>query len=359
MERTDSRKSKTFQAHLPYRKWLISISGLGFLAIIVFCIACGMGSVSISPWTTAKILTHHWLFIPWPVTWTPIEETILLDIRVPRVLLALVAGISLASSGSVFQSLLRNPLADPFVIGVSTGAALGAIIAMALNLQASVWGVWGVPLLSFGGGLLTILLILAIAQNRGKVYAQTLLLAGVIVNAFFSALIMFITSIMDPNRIQTYMFWLIGHLDSPDTRLLGVCSLYVAVGWVILFAQSRALNAMSFGEETAIQLGIRVERTKRIAFVAAALMAGAVVSLSGIIGFIGLIIPHLIRSLVGSDHRVLLPASAIGGGAFLMAADTLARTVIAPTELPVGVVTALFGAPFFLYILRSRYWKIF
>jgi iron complex transport system permease protein len=344
---------------LPYGKWITSFAGLLVMAIMIFCVSCAFGAVSISPWTTAKILTHRWFLIPWPVTWSPMEETILLDIRVPRVLLALLAGISLATSGSVFQSLLRNPLADPFVIGVSTGAALGAIIAMAFNLQASAWGIWGIPLLSFAGGLLTILLILAIAQNRGKVYAQTLLLAGVIVNAFFSALIMFITSVMDPNHIQTYMMWLIGHLDTADTRLLGVCSLYVAIGWIILFSQSRALNALSFGEETAVQLGIKVESTKRISFVAAALMAGAVVSLSGIIGFIGLIIPHIIRSLVGSDHRILLPASAIGGGAFLMAADTVARTAIAPTELPVGVITALCGAPFFLYILRSKFWKHF
>jgi len=345
--------------HVPFRRWLVILGILMILLFVMICICTAIGPVGISPWIAIKVITRKLLNIPWSVDWQAMDDTILLEIRFPRILLAALVGFALASSGVIYQTLLRNPLADPFIIGVSSGAAVGAIVAMALHISQSIWGFMGVPLFAFLGGLLTIILILSLAQTRGRIHAHTLLLAGVIVNAFFSAVIMFIASVIDASRIQSYMLWMIGHLDVTDSKLLAVVGIYVLIGWVILLLYSRHLNVMSFGEETAQQLGINVERTKKIVFIASSLIAGAVVSISGIIGFIGLMIPHIMRSWVGSDHRILLPASALGGAIFMVVTDTIARTILAPTEIPVGVITALCGAPFFIYLLRSRRWRSF
>jgi iron complex transport system permease protein len=341
------------------KKW-ISILVILLLALgIAICIGAGLGAVSISPITTAKVLTHHFLQIPWLSSWSEMEKTIILDVRLPRIMVALLAGFALASAGVIFQALLRNPLADPFVIGVSSGAAVGAVIAMALHLPISWFGISTIPVFSFLGGLGTILLIFTIAQTRGRIQSTTLLLAGVIVNAFFSAVIMFLASVIDADNIQRFILWMMGHLEIVEPKLLIVVSVLLFFGWIILLIYSRDLNVLSLGEESASQLGIDVERTKKIVFIAAALISGAVVSISGIIGFVGLLIPHIVRSFVGSDHRILLPASGLSGAIFLILADTIARTIIAPTEIPVGVITALCGAPFFIYILRSKKWRGF
>ncbi|MCX7920276.1 MAG: iron chelate uptake ABC transporter family permease subunit [bacterium] len=326
---------------------------------ITICLSTGFGAVSINPITTMKILTAQFLRFPWQMNWSMTEQTIILDVRLPRILVALLAGFALASAGVIFQALLRNPLADPFVIGVSSGAAVGAVIAMALPLPSSWLGLSTLPIFSFLGGLGTIVIIFAIAQSNGRLHSITLLLAGVIVNAFFSAIIMVLASVIEADNIQRFILWMMGHLDIVDPKLLFVVSLFLLFGWIILWVYSRHLNVLSLGDESAMQLGIDVERTKRIVFIAAAIIAGAVVSISGIIGFIGLMIPHIVRSIVGSDHRILLPAAGLSGAIFLILADTIARTIIAPTEIPVGVITALTGAPFFIYILRSKKWRGF
>ena len=309
--------------------------------------------------TTFKLVCSHYLGINTTANSLPEESIILFDIRIPRVLLAVLVGFALATAGVVYQTLLRNPLADPFVIGVSSGSALGAMVAMALRINQTLWGAWGIPLFAFIGGTSTVFIILLLARNHGHFQSQSLLLAGVIVNAFFSAMIMFISTVIDPGKIQTYMFWMIGHLETVSPSMLKACYVYVIIGWIILWINSRALNALSFGEETAKQLGIPIDHIKILIFIVASLVAGAVVSVSGIIGFVGLIVPHIVRSMVGSDHRILLPCSALGGALFLVVADTIARVIISPAELPVGVITALCGAPFFIYLLRSRYWKHF
>lgn len=342
-----------------FKQWIVVSLILLIILGLVICLSTGLGAVSISPLTTMKVLTNHFLNIPWQMNWSEMEQTILLDVRLPRIYIALLAGFALASAGVIFQALLRNPLADPFVIGVSSGAAVGAVIAMALNLPITWFGLSTIPLFSFLGGLGTILLIFTIAQTKGRLQSTTLLLAGVIVNAFFSAVMMFLASVIDADNIQRFMLWMMGHLEIVEPKLLIVVAIFIALGWIILWIYSRHLNVLSLGEESAAQLGVEVERTKKIVFIAAALIAGAVVSISGIIGFVGLMIPHIVRSFVGSDHRILLPASGLCGAIFLILADTIARTIIAPTEIPVGVITALCGAPFFIYILRSKKWRGF
>ncbi len=279
---------------------------------------------------------------------------ILMQVRLPRVILAFLVGGSLAAVGVGLQALLRNPLADPYVLGISSGAALGAACAMLFGLGVTAIGISLLPLCAFGGGLLSILLVYRIAVSHGHLPLHTLLLAGVILNAVFSALIMFMTSIMDPNRSFGMMSWLMGTLLAPDYPALLALALYLGIGGIVLFAQARPLNLLAFGEQTARSLGIEVESVKKRVFVTSALLTGAVVSVSGLIGFVGMVIPHAVRIVVGADHRLLLPASALAGGMFLTAADALARTLLAPGEIPVGVVTALAGGPFFLYLLMRR-----
>jgi iron complex transport system permease protein len=291
--------------------------------------------------------------------WTAMESgepraIILLHVRLPRVLLAFMVGACLAAVGVALQALLRNPLADPYVLGISSGAALGAALAMLLGVGATAMAVSSLPLFAFIGGLLSIAIVYRIAVSYGHLPVHTLLLAGVVLNAIFSALIMFITSIMDPNRSFGMMSWLMGTLLAPDYPALGALALYVGLGTAVLASQSSALNILTLGEESARSLGVSVERLKKMIFVTAALLTGAVVSVSGLIGFVGMVIPHAVRLLVGPDHRLLLPASALVGGMFLVIADALARTLLAPSEIPVGVVTALAGGPIFLYLLSRR-----
>lgn len=279
---------------------------------------------------------------------------ILLYVRLPRVLLGFMVGACLAAVGVGLQALLRNPLADPYVLGISSGAALGAAVAILLGIGTTVLAVSALPLCAFAGGLLSILIVYRIAVSYGRLPVHTLLLAGVVLNAIFSALIMFITSIMDPTRSFGMMAWLMGTLTAPRYSTLAVLAAYLLVGCLVLFRQAQPLNLLTLGEESARSLGVEVELVKKAVFFTSALLTGVVVSVSGLIGFVGMVIPHAVRLVVGADHRMLLPASAMVGGIFLMAADTVARTVLAPAEIPVGVVTALAGGPFFMYLLMSR-----
>jgi iron complex transport system permease protein len=287
------------------------------------------------------------------------KGVILLEIRLPRLLLAGMVGGTLAMVGVTLQALLRNPLADPFVIGVSSGTALGAIFAILSGLNLSLLGFTATPLFGFLGGLMTLLFLYRLSQVHGKILVQTLLLGGVILNAMISAVIMFITYMVDPNKIVGVLYWLMGNLGSVEIGALGIVALYLLIGMGILLGLARGLNLLALGEETALSLGLESERTKRMAFFATALLTGAVVSVSGLISFVGIMIPHVLRILIGPDHRLLLPASLLGGGIFLMAADTVARSLISPTEIPVGVITALCGGPFFLYLLKRGRMRFF
>jgi iron complex transport system permease protein len=257
-------------------------------------------------------------------------------------------------AGSVLQALLRNPLADPFVLGISSGAAVGAVLAILFGLGTTFLGTYAVPGSAFGGALFTLFLVYFIARVEGRAPTNTMLLAGVIVSSFFSAVIMFLISATSDEQIYNVTFWLMGNLEYMASQSLGVIFLFLMVGGGILLALARDFNLLALGEETASELGVDVERVKKTAFIFASLITGAVVSVSGLIGFVGLIVPHVVRMIWGPDHRFLLPASALVGAMLMVVADTLARTVMAPTEIPVGVVTAMGGAPFFVYLLRKK-----
>jgi iron complex transport system permease protein len=280
--------------------------------------------------------------------------TILFHVRLPRVVLGFLIGCCLASVGVALQALLRNPLADPYVLGVSSGAALGVSVAVLVGVGTTTLAVSALPLCGFVGGLAALLVIYRLAASYDRLPIYSVLLAGVILNAIFSALIMFVTSIMDPNRSFGMMIWLMGSLTAPGYPTLMVVSIYLLVGLALLLKQVNVLNIMAVGEESARSLGIDTERAKRYIFLVSALMTGAVVSVSGMVGFIGMIVPHAMRLLFGADHRLLMPAAALVGGAFLMIADTFARTFFSPSEIPVGIMTALAGGPFFVYLLVWR-----
>lgn len=283
-----------------------------------------------------------------------VSTTILLQVRLPRMLLGFFVGCSLATVGVALQALLRNPLADPYVLGVSSGAALGAAVGVLLGAGTTFLAETALPAYGFAGGLLALVVVYRMAASYEQLPIHSLLLTGVILNAIFSALIMFITSILEPNRSYGMMAWLMGTLTAPTYGGLAGLAVYLSIGLFLLFSQMRVLNILALGEDSARTLGIDTERAKRFIFVLTALVTGAVVSVSGMIGFVGMVVPHAVRLVTGADHRLLLPASALVGGTFLMGADTLARTLISPAEIPVGIITALAGGPFFVYLLLWR-----
>jgi iron complex transport system permease protein len=277
-------------------------------------------------------------------------RTIVLELRLPRVALALVAGGGLALAGAVFQAVLRNPLAEPYVLGVAGGAAVGAVGAVVFGL-AAIPGV--VQLAALAGAIGAMLLVLRIALRVGRALdTRVLLLAGVVVGSFFNAVILLLLMLADVESFRSAVFWMMGSLSGANWRATLLLTLYVVPSAVALLALARALNLLAIGEETALFLGIRVERVKLVAYLIASLLVAAAVSACGVIGFIGLIVPHAVRLAWGSDHRLLLPASVLGGGTFLLLADTAARSIASPAELPVGVITALIGVPIFVVLLR-------
>jgi iron complex transport system permease protein len=277
-------------------------------------------------------------------------RAIVLDLRLPRALVAAIAGGGLALSGAVFQALLRNPLAEPYVLGVSGGAAVGAVAAIVLGVRGL--AAWSVPLAAFAGALIAILLVFRIALRVGRALdTRVLLLAGVVVGAFFNAIILMLLTFAEAESYQSAFFWMMGSLQNADWRAAALLTAYMIPSAAALVALARPLNLLAMGEETALYLGTRVERVKFAAYIIASLAVAASVAVCGIIGFIGLIVPHALRLLWGGNHRLLLPGSFLAGGTFLLLADTVARTVAAPAELPVGVITALVGVPLFVLLL--------
>jgi len=335
-------------------RWLVTILGLVCASLLVLIVSLRFGAETVGFSEIMRILLLAVQDEGAGLESAGAVGVIMLQVRLPRVLLAFLVGGCLATVGAGLQALLRNPLADPYVLGISSGAAFGAAVAMLLGIGTSLFAVSALPWCAFLGGLLSILVVYRITVSYGYLPVHTLLLAGVILNAIFSALIMFVTSMMDPNRSFGMMTWLMGTLTAPDYPALGVLALYFVLGILVLFGQARSLNLLTLGEEAARALGVEVEMVKRTVFFAAALLVGAIVSVSGMIGFIGMVVPHAVRMVHGPDHRLLLPASALAGGSFLVAADTVARTLLAPAEIPVGVVTALAGGPFFIYLLVAR-----
>lgn len=274
-------------------------------------------------------------------------------VRLPRVALGMGVGAALAVAGALFQALLRNPLADPFVLGVSGGAALAGIAVLGLGAGAGL-GYAAVPPAAFAGAILTTLLLFAVAGARGRLSSTTLLLTGVVFNAVASAAIVFVASLAGLVEGASLFLWLIGSLASARPEITGAVAAFVGLGLAVAWPLARRLDLLALGEEPAQQLGVDVERLKRALLFTTSLMVGAAVSAAGLIGFVGLIIPHLLRLVLGPDHRLLVPASALAGAAFLVACDTVARTVLPGRELPVGAITALAGGPLFLVLLRRQ-----
>jgi ABC-type Fe3+-siderophore transport system permease subunit len=325
------------------RRILAAVLGFGSLAAAAMVLAPLVGSTAIS------LRRAFDTSVPFGDN---VDAQIFFVARMPRTLAGALVGAALAASGVVFQGLLRNPLATPFTLGVSAGAALGAMLAISFGWAVAWAGISAVPLASFVGslGAVTIVYALARARQRG-LSTNVLLLAGVTLNAFFSALILFVQYLADFAETYRMLRWLIGDLDVASYRPLLTATPLVVVAFMVFASIARPLNLLSFGPSQAETRGVDVTRVQRAAFLSASLATGAAVSVAGPIGFVGIIVPHLVRLLVGADHRVVLPASALFGAGFLVACDVVSRTVMAPVEVPVGVITALIGGPFFLWLL--------
>lgn len=330
---------------LTRRRLVVSLVTLLVVLVIVACVAVAIGSESVSiaavvkiifaalTGQTAEVSPEHWIIIA--------------QIRLPRVFLAVVVGAALAVSGASYQALLRNPLAESYILGVSTGAAVGAIAATVFAEQLPV----GRPLAAFIGAALTTGIVYFLGQGQRGASNERLILAGVIVNSFLSSAVIFLITVASGARLRSVFSWLIGDF-SGDVKLLPVVAAFVFCGIGVIFLQSRSLNLIMTGEDAAFALGVNVRRVQLIVYIASSLITGAAVAVSGVIGFVGLIVPHAVRLLGGSDNRLVIPASALTGAIFLLLCDTVARTVVAPQELHIGVITALIGAPVFVYLLR-------
>lgn len=329
--------------HLTFRRFITTNATLLalLLATLIACSLIGSVSVDIGRALQADLTDN-------------VDRVILFETRLPRVLLGAIVGAALATAGGALQGLMRNPLAEPHLIGVSGGAALGAVLAVIIGGRGVFAATSLLPLAAAAGALVSMAIVYWLALVRGRLQPYILLLAGVVYNAFAGALIMFVNSIADYYQAYGILFWLMGSLATQSYQLVATVGAYAVIGMVWLILQARELNLLSLGEEGASQLGADVHRVRRSTFVASALLVGAVVSVSGMIGFVGLIVPHVMRLLVGADHRLLLPSSALAGAIFLVLADTIARTALGVVEIPVGVVTALCGGPFFVYLLKRE-----
>ncbi len=332
------------------RPFLVISILLGFS----FLLSIALGAVTIPPGNVLKILLNK---LPWfelDGIWPAYFETILWDLRLPHTILVTLTGAALAGSGASFQGLFRNPLADPYLIGVASGAGLGAVVVMSIP-QA---GRYLVPIGAFLGGLGTIAAVYRLAKVGKIVPLTTLILAGVAIGSFTSALTSLLMLISDEMILQAMSF-LLGGSTVTGWEPIAIALPYFSVGILLLILSGHSLNVLQFGEEQALQLGLSVERVKVFIIISASLTTAAAVSFSGVIGFIGLVVPHIIRLIWGGDYRKLIPLSILGGGITLLISDILARTVMAPSYLPVGIVTALIGAPFFLWILRRAKKEVF
>jgi len=331
------------------------LTGLALALLLAATVALGTGAVPIPPQQVlAGLAAGAGVALPWLAD--PLQTAVLLEIRLPRVVLGILVGAALAVSGAALQGLFRNPLADPGLIGVSTGAALAA--AAAIVLRERLLGILGdglllylLPLSAFGGGLIATLLVYRIARREGRTDIATMLLAGIAVNAIAGGGIGFLIFLSNDQQLRDLNFWLLGSLGGAGWRQILVAAPMILLPTLLLGLFARQLDALLLGEREALHLGFRVEPMKRAIIVLAALAVGSGVAVTGVIGFVGLVVPHLVRLMIGPGHRVLLPASILLGAALMLLADLVARNVVLPAELPVGILTACIGGPFFLWLL--------
>jgi len=331
--------------------WAIPLLLLLFIMVVV-SVSLGSANLSFSVvWKT--ILSHTLPFLEIEKSWEDTVDIIVWQIRMPRVFLAILVGAALAAAGVTYQGILRNPLADPYILGVSSGASFGAALVIFFGLQSTLLGQWTIPVVAFVSGLITLLIVYRLALVGNKLQIETLILSGVVLQAFLGAGLSLLLA-KSEEKMGQIMFWIMGSLSLSDWSSAFIIAPYVLLGILIIYLFAREMNILSLGEQNAYHLGVNVKGIRIILLLMASLIAGAAVAVSGIIGFVGLIVPHIIRSLCGTDHRILLPLSALAGSILLIIADTLARTIMQPSELPIGVITALLGAPFFAYLLRKK-----
>jgi iron complex transport system permease protein len=347
---TEQPKQTLRQARTGRMQRTTIFSVLIVLVVSSCVLGIGRGALSISPSEILSILARRLGFAIGP---QPDEqkEAVLWSIRLPRVTLSLLVGAALGISGAALQGVFRNPLADPGLIGVSSGAALGAVAAIVSGL--SVFGLWTLPIAAFSGALLVSLLVFKFAHRNGRVEVVTLVLCGVAVNALAGAGIGLLTSIANDAELRDISFWQLGSVGGASWPFVAACAPFVLLAVVFLPVKARQLDLLVLGEREAKHLGVNIDRVRLVVIGLAALATGASVAVAGILGFVGLVVPHLIRLIAGPSHRTLLPASALGGAGVLTFADLFARTAAAPRELPLGVMTALIGAPMFLWLIRT------
>jgi iron complex transport system permease protein len=339
-------KAKEFIARRQFRWSLILLAlGAGLFGSIVFALA--IGPTSIPPLLITKILISRIINIH--SHWPAYLESIIIGVRLPRVLLGAVVGAALGIAGCSMQGMFRNPMASPYVTGIASSAAFGASLIIILGLGRG----WIAPS-AFLFSVSTAFLVYSMAKVRGKVPVGTLLLAGIAISLFFSALVSFTEYVAGEKELRQIVFWLMGGLWASNWNKLITILPLIFLGSMGIVFFSRDLNLLLMGEESALNLGVDVENVRKMVLVLASLVTASAVAACGVIGFVGVIIPHIMRILVGPDHRILLPSSFLAGAIFLIWTDTLARRIIAPTELPVGIITAILGVPFFLFLLRSR-----
>jgi iron complex transport system permease protein len=340
------------------RRRIISLMGLGIALIILIALATSIGSVSVPLGTTVSILADKLPFIDINQTWSNAIATIILDVRLPRILLAGLVGAALAIAGATYQGLFRNPLADPYLIGVAQGASLGAVIGFLLPVAWNLTGIGVIPMFAFIGAIMSTIIVYLLSRVGKTLPVTTLILAGVALSALLSSVVSYLI-ISSGNKLHSIIFWMMGSFSTSSWSQVLVVLPYVAIGTAVIVIFARLLNVMQLDEEQAQQLGVNVESLKLILLAAATLITAASVSFVGTIGFVGIIIPHAVRLIWGADHRFLLPLAIMTGAIFMILTDLIARTVLAPTEIPIGVITAICGAPFFLYLLRRRKKAIF
>jgi iron complex transport system permease protein len=328
------------------KRYLSALAWFAIFFLATLAIAPLIGATRIS---LAKALSSEIDFA------NNVDAHILFLARLPRILLAAITGASLSVAGAVFQAILRNDLAAPITLGVSSGAAFGAVLAISLGFSFTVLGFSSIPLAAFIGAMLAVSLVFSLVKTRqGELPTTIVLLAGVTVNFFFAALVMLIHYLSDVTQSFRIVRWLMGGLDITDYQTVFSICPPVIIGSAILMYIARDLNLISSGSQSAMSRGVNVPKIQKLGLVSASLITGAVVAISGPIGFVGLVVPHIVRLLIGPDQRILIPASMLFGASFLIICDTVARTVIAPTEIPVGVITAMIGGPFFVWLLRRR-----
>lgn len=324
---------------------------LALLLLLIAGIHTTIGSSPVSPTTAASIIVHNLAELAnlesfFPQTWEDKYETVIMASRLPRLLLGILVGAALATAGCSMQGLLKNPMADPYIIGMSSGASLGAATAILLNIPVQIF--------AFVMAAISIFVVYNISRIGDKVPTETLLLAGVAVGFFLSAITTFLLFISDAHSLKMIIYWMMGSLATSTWTEVWITLFMVGFGIVMLYRQSWNLNVMLLGEEQAHCMGVNIESVKKHTLLFSSLVTAAAVSVTGVIGFVGLIIPHIMRLIVGPDHRILLPASTLMGAVFLVFSDTIVKAIPTENPIPVGVITAFLGVPFFIYLLRKR-----